>query len=100
MVVDISDCCRGDSLRMGAMGDEVMTLEEKEARYKWLRSQMRWHSRKGGTWHGQQSRWFYRQMVKVFTYSEIVSWTIRKRAPDLAKQVAANNSLLNWLKGK
>jgi len=29
LAVDSSDCCRGDSFRMGAMGDEAMTLEEK-----------------------------------------------------------------------
>jgi len=73
--------------------DIRMTLEEKELRWEWLTSQARWHAKRPGKWHLSQWRWYRRQSERVFTYSDIVARTIRRHAPQMAANIAANNSL-------
>jgi hypothetical protein len=74
--------------------DMRMTLAEKEARWEWFTSQARWHEKRPGKWHLSQGRWYRRQSRSVFTFSDIVARTIRHHAPQVAANIAANNTLL------
>ena len=74
-----------------------MTLEEKERRYKWLRSQQRFHAKRSGRWHLNQMRWYRRQANMVFTLTDIIARTIRERTPQLMVNIVATNALLKRL---
>lgn len=76
-------------------------LEEKERRYKWMKSQYRWHFRRisgeDGGWHKQQARFYRRSAAKIFTFSEMISRTLRRHTSEIMRNVTAHNVLLRRL---
>jgi hypothetical protein len=71
-----------------------LSLAEKEKAYKWLKSQQLWHERRTqNAWHKSQSRWYRKQSMAVFNFSEIVSRTIMKNAHKLVDAMQRNSTL-------
>jgi hypothetical protein len=75
-----------------------MTLDEKKARYDWLRSQERWHRRQPPSkWHSSQIRWFKKQARRAIMHNDIVALTFRRHARRVVENVTTRNSLMERL---
>ena len=72
-----------------------MELIEKDARYKWLISQMRWHIKQPRTaWHKSQIRHYRDAASMVYTFPEIVANAFKAKRAEFAKTLRKTNMLL------
>lgn len=71
-------------------------LDERIKRYKWLLSQERWHRRQPpSAWHRNQERGGFRnKRRRVYTFSDLVTLTMRGRRKQFEECVTGFNQLI------
>lgn len=74
------------------------SLKDKERLFKWFKSQQRWHEEQPqSAWHKSQARWHKKNAGWLFTFSEILSLTLRGHSSAAANNVQKHNSIISWI---